>query len=310
MRSPHALTVDLEEWFDAEFVRRHGSVNRISTAESGVSKLLDLFEKYRVRATFFVVGTVARALPDLIRRVQREGHEIACHGLTHRPLWELSKAEFRRELQGFQETLDDILGPTRVYGFRAPTFSLETSTAWAIDVLQELDYLYDSSVFPFRTPLYGLPDAPHRPYYIRSDALTVQSSGGILEFPLTVARLGRWTLPVAGGFYLRALPTDLLVGLLKKVAKHRPLILYVHPWECSTQTPRVRLPLLQGVITYYGIRSTLAKVERLLQAFSFCPLIDLARLHLTSDRRKQAARCTCLARKPASGVRRFSESIT
>ncbi|MGQ9517642.1 MAG: polysaccharide deacetylase family protein, partial [Anaerolineae bacterium] len=200
----HALTIDLQEWYHAELVRgRLPAGASIDQAPAAVRPLLALLKERAVQATFFVVGEVAERHPDLLREIAAAGHEIACHSYSHRPLWELTPAELSAELEGFRRLVDDIVGDApAVIGFRAPTFSLDARSAWAVDVLVEHGYRYDSSVFPMRTPLYGVPAAPLEPYRIRASSLEQPDAHGrLVEFPMTVCRLGRWRIPVSGGTY-------------------------------------------------------------------------------------------------------------
>jgi len=276
----HALSIDLEEWYHSELVRKAvPRAARRSQIEEATRPILNLLDEAKVKATFFVVGEVAREHPHLIREIASKGHEIGCHGMTHRPLWEMDEGELSRELEEFARLMEGVLGHCPVTGFRAPTFSLDHRTRWAVDVLASFGYRYDASVFPMRTPLYGVPDAPARPYRLSStDVASEDPEGALLEFPATVYRLGRFGIPVGGGFYLRALPLSLLSFLLRRVAKRGPFVIYIHPWETFVGTVRWPQPWPKRFVTHYNAGSALCKLKGLLGAFSFGPLRDVLSL--------------------------------
>jgi polysaccharide deacetylase family protein (PEP-CTERM system associated) len=278
-RMVNALSIDLEDWFHAELVR--GRV-RPELAERRVAWAVEpallLLEQYRVRATFFVVGDVLRHHPDLVRRLYEAGHEIGCHGWSHRPLWTLEPERFAWELDAFDRDAAGVLPVEEVVGFRAPTFSLDARSAWALDILRQHGFRYDSSIFPVRTYLYGVEGCPSRPYRPTSAELTRDHAEGTLwEFPLTACSLAGIPWPVSGGFYLRATPWPLLRACLRRVnAKGDPFVLYLHPWEGDVHTPRVKgLAPTERFITYYGAASVWRKLEGLLQTFAFAPLREI-----------------------------------
>lgn len=288
----NALSIDLEEWFHAELIRRHVRMERPQRrVEWATEPILHLLDRYGVRATFFVVGDVLQHQPDLIRRIYAEGHEIACHGWSHRTLWSLDAERFAWELAEFDREAQAILPPEEIIGFRAPTFSLDQRTAWALELLASRGYRYDSSIFPLQTSLYGVPGAPLCPYKPLPQDLTRHwEEGRIVEFPMTICRLAGFDIPVAGGIYLRALPLVLLTYLLWRVNEGGvPFVLYLHPWEADLDMPLVKgLPWLARLATYSGRRSTLTKLEALLREFRFAPLREV--LGLTGERRLPAHR--------------------
>ena len=285
---PHvhnALTIDLEDWYHPELVRpRLGKVEPEPQADQSTQQLLELLRSRAVKATFFVVGEVARRNPDLLRRIAADGHEIACHGMTHRPLWKMTPDEFRLELSEFGDLLADTLPGCRPEGYRAPTFSLDNSTRWALTILAEMGYHYDSSVFPLRTPLYGVAGGPLEPYFPSSDNVAVadhealsRSRGGqplssVLEFPMSVWTWAGLRVPVSGGVYLRTLPMRMITWCLRQINKQRPFVVYVHPWEAYAQTPRLPLPLPSRLATYHNAGAVLPRLAALLDEFSFAPM--------------------------------------
>lgn len=268
----NALVVDLEFWYSPEFVRHHLPEHKDDQLPESVIPLLELLDKYETRATFAVLGTVAERHPELVKSIFRQGHEIASHGYSHRTLYEMSENEFDQEIARSVDLLTTITGE-RPLGFRAPSFSLNNSTKWALGVLLKHGFKYDASVFPIRTSLYGVPGAPLHPYRPSAEDIAKEShNGGIVEFPMAVFRLGM-NIPVAGGFYLRALPFCFLNSALRKIAQTRPVVVYVHPWEIYNGTPRLRdMPRFHRFVTYYGISKALGKLERLLAGFRFQPI--------------------------------------
>jgi polysaccharide deacetylase family protein (PEP-CTERM system associated) len=276
----NALSIDLEDWFHPELIKR----SLVGTPKSQVLRstepILQLLDQYRVRATFFVLGDVARVHPDLIRRLQGEGHEIASHGMTHRPLWDLDQEAFEEELTQFRELIDGILTPgTEIAGFRAPTFSLDNRTRYAIPSLAAHGYQYDTSIFPVKNYMYGVAGAPLTVYRPDPEQLErPKGDGPIQEFPMTVWELGGVRIPVSGGFYLRLMPYPLLRRLLRSVNRSRPFVIYIHPWETFVGTPRVKgIGWKNAFITYFGCRGALGKFERLLKDFRFAPIIEVLR---------------------------------
>ena len=267
---PAALSFDIEDWFHPELVRRRVRTDEArSVVVEGTRAILALLRRREARATFFVLGDVARRHPELVREIAAAGHEIACHGMTHQPLWALDRESFRTELREFRAALRDALGRDDAVGFRAPTFSLDRSTSWAFDVLSEEGFRWDSSVFPMRVGLYGVAGAPlgiYRPS--AADPAREDPRAPLVEFPVSVGALGPLRLPVAGGFYLRALPEGVLAATLDRIAARRPLALYLHPWECVRELPRVRLSPADAFITYTGLGTVMRKLEHLMQRYS------------------------------------------
>lgn len=270
----NALTIDLEFWHSPELVRsfvtEEGDGHTYDLISEMTIPVLDVLDEQNVKATFFVLGLVAEKYPELIEEIYGKGHEIASHAYSHKTLYELGKDEFEREIEKSVQLLRHITRETPI-GFRAPSFSVDNSTRWVFEVLEKYDFKYDSSIFPIKTDLYGVTNAPigiYNPSII--DVSEEDPNGIIIEFPMTVFSLGI-NIPISGGFYLRAMPFWFLEALLKKVNKTREGMIYIHPWETYPNTPRLKLPLSSRFITYYGIGSNLGKLKRLLKNFNFAP---------------------------------------
>lgn len=262
----NVLQVDVEPWYcDLPRDRWDARTDRVV---ENVDKILTMLSRTDNEATFFVLEDVARNHPDLIRRIRDAGHEIGSHGYSHQFLSELSPPELGDEIDRSVAALRDA-GVDDVDGFRAPKFSLDGSTAWAIDVLEDRGFRYDSSIFPVKTPLYGMPDAPRQPYKIRSDDLTVPREDGLWEVPLSTYRVPGLgvNVPVAGGFYLRALPYRFIRHALeRRSAAGHPAVCYIHPWELDPSIPRVDE---YDWFYYHRLGAGEGKFRRLLEDFEF-----------------------------------------
>jgi len=224
-------------------------------------------------ATFFVVGEIALKYPNLVHAIHRAGHEVASHSWEHRSLLSLTADEFREDTRKSKDILEQVTGEA-VLGYRAPTFSVVRRTAWALDILAELGFLYDSSIFPVYHDRYGVPDAPRSPFLARGDRAT------ILEFPPATLRLAGFNLPVGGGGYFRLFPLIVLLqGLrqLSRVGHPSGRMLYFHPWEFDPDQPRLPLGGIGRFRTYVGIGRSRTRLGTLLERYRFARTIDVAR---------------------------------
>ncbi len=268
----NALSIDVEDWYHPELIRSHVTPGEFeSQVRAATAPILALLRRYDVHATFFIVGELIPRVPDLVAEIAAAGHEIGCHGMSHRPLNALVPDDLRAELASYAKAIS-FLPDVVVKGFRAPTFSLDNETRWAVPILHEFGYEYDSSIFPVRNYLYGVTDCPPTPYQLGAQDVTQPDPEGRLwEFPMSAWRCGGWKMPISGGFYLRATPWPVLRTLLRKVnASGAPFVIYLHPWETHAETPRVSgISPLSRWLTYYNIGSALTKLERLLQTFAF-----------------------------------------
>jgi polysaccharide deacetylase family protein (PEP-CTERM system associated) len=269
MEKINALSFDLEEWYHSELLE--GKRSPLSQAEEATRPVLDLLDRYQIKASFFVVGEVAEQNPHLIQSIYEAGHEIGCHTFSHTLVWNLDESLFREELEHFHSVMEKILGKIKIQGFRAPCFSIDNRNRWVFKVLLDFGYQYDSSIFPLKiNPLYGIRGAPTRRYRISfEDVRKEDPQSPLVEFPLCPLMIGRLKIPISGGFYLRALPTFFLYWGLRRINQSQPFLVYFHPWEGYDKTPRFQLPLYNRVISYYGISSALKKLEFLLKHFRF-----------------------------------------
>lgn len=263
------LTVDIEEVFHGEYTRNLRGNKRIFRTPYNVHDILKLLDEYNAEATFFMVGEVAEKYPAVMKEIISKGHEVAFHSYDHRPLWEKTLERLETEIEMFNKLLTSTAGE-KCLGFRAPSFSLDNKTKWALKVLEEAGMLYDSSVFPAWTPLYGVANALVKPYKPSKDDLTVEDIGGKLwEFPLAVYSLLGVRIPAAGGFYLRLIPSLIRRTLKKMNRLGSPAVIYIHNWELDSETPKLRLNPYKSFIIYHNIDKTVELLKRLLRDFQF-----------------------------------------
>lgn len=277
----NALTVDVEDYFHvsalAPSIPRSEWDAREPRVLDNTRKLLGLFHRFDVRGTFFVLGWVAERYPQLVREIAAQGHEIACHGLSHRLVYQQSPEEFRAETRRAKRLIEDVAG-CGVLGYRAASYSIVRDSLWALDILVELGFVYDSSIFPVRHDRYGIPNAeriPHR--------LSTPGGASIVEWPLATAQLLGCRLPVAGGGYFRLLPYWLTRWGLASInrSESQPFIFYLHPWEIDPDQPRVATSLLSRFRHYTNLGKCEARLQRLLGDFRFGTVRDsLAKLGL------------------------------
>ena len=269
----HHFTVDVEEYFHAtalaQFLpfERWDEVPRRSPELMRV--LLDLLDARAVKGTFFVLGWLAEREPGMVREIAERGHEIASHGWGHRKVTDLTEEAFRQDVRRTRHLLRELTDQP-ILGYRAPSFSIVPGVEWAMDVLLEEGYRYDSSTFPVRIhPGYGYPDADPHPHRIQ------RPSGQLVEFPPTTLALGPLRLPAAGGAYLRFFPLGLIrAGLRSAERSNQPGTFYVHPWEWDPAPPKVQAPALTRLRMTGGVRGVRRKLERLLTDLSFRPIRD------------------------------------
>lgn len=273
----HAFSVDVEDYFQVlNFSRRlprEDWARMPSRVVANTQRILELLEEHKVHGTFFVLGCVAREHPGLVRDIAARGHEVASHGMSHRAIHDLDPASFLAEARDSRLLLEDVSG-TPVRGFRAPSFSITKKTWWALDTLLTAGYAWDSSIFPVRHPDYGVPDAPR-------DIHVVHTAEGrqLLEFPMASARVLGCSLPVSGGGYFRLLPYAVTRFGLRQIARARPFVFYLHPWETDPDQPDLRhcASRLGALRHYTGLARTMPRLRRLLGEFRFTTVSEVIR---------------------------------
>jgi polysaccharide deacetylase family protein (PEP-CTERM system associated) len=267
----NAMTVDVEDYFHvtafAGSIERDRWASLPARVERNTQRLLELFAARNVRATFFVLGWVAERAPALIRALHDAGHEIACHGLTHELVYNQTPEQFRAETERSKTLLEELIG-ARVRGYRAASYSITSRSLWALDILAELGFEYDSSVFPVRHDLYGIPGASRHPFRV--------ASGRVLEVPLTTVRVFGQHLPCAGGGYFRLLPYGAFRWALRRANREGlPAVFYLHPWEIDPGQPRIAAPWRSRFRHYTNLHRTEPRLAALLEDFRWASMEDV-----------------------------------
>jgi polysaccharide deacetylase family protein (PEP-CTERM system associated) len=265
----NALSIDVEDYFHASALQIPAGewATQEQRATGNTVELLDILRETGTKATFFVLGWLAERHPALVRAIAGEGHEIACHGYSHQLIYRQSRAEFFEETRRAKQILEDITGEP-VRGYRAASFSITAASTWALDVIAELGFTYDSSIFPIYHDRYGIRDASTKPH-----VLVTPEGREIAEIPPTVLELGRLRLPVAGGGYLRLYPYGLTRWAIRRINRSGcPVVVYLHPWEIDPDQPEPKV----GVVTRFrhtvNIRKMKSRLRRLLADFRFAPM--------------------------------------
>jgi len=265
-----AISFDVEEFFQVANLRGHyaredweGVDSRI---DRGMDAILGCLAKRGARATFFFLGWVAERRPDLVRACLDGGHEVQSHGYEHTFLFDLDAAALHADLARTEEAIV-AAGAPRPTGFRASTFTLTRETFWAVDVLVERGYRYDSSIHPIAHPTYGIED--FEPGISRIET----EHGSIVEFPVSTLRAAGRNLPVGGGGYFRLLPGWATRMAVRRITKGGdPANLYLHPWEFDPEQPRVPAPALKRLRHYLNLDRTLDRLDALLARQRFAGL--------------------------------------
>jgi len=268
MKITNAMTVDVEDYFQVSAFEPHISKQQWDVlphrVAANTNKILDLFAAHGVKATFFTLGWVAERYPELIKRIVAEGHELACHGYEHIRVTEQTPEQFRADVIKSKTILEDI-GGTAVIGYRAASYSINTSNLWALDILQQLDFAYSSSIYPVQHDLYGIPDAPRFMY---------QPIAGqdFKEIPISTLRLGNKNRPCGGGGFFRLYP----YAISKLAFQHlnqreqQACIFYCHPWEIDPQQPRqTGLSLKTRFRHYLNLNKMEQRITHLLNDFAW-----------------------------------------
>jgi polysaccharide deacetylase family protein (PEP-CTERM system associated) len=330
----NVLTIDLEDYFQvhafSDVIKFEDWGNYECRIERNTDRLLEILNSVpspqhlithslhnsltqRVKASFFILGWIAERYPGLVRRIQKEGHEIACHGYAHKLIYTQSKEEFRQDIRKSKDILENLTG-NQVIGYRAPSYSITNKSQWAFEVLVEEGFKYDSSIFPIHHDFYGMVNAPRFPFGISlneksnfefsmlnfknqlhgttaalSNVLThspnnsiSNNSKALIEFPLSTVKLFGQNVPLSGGGYFRLFPYPLIKKGLKRINKveKKPFIFYVHPWEFYTDQPRIKgAAKLSKFRHYVNLNKTEGRFIRLLTEFNFSSIRDILELN-------------------------------
>ncbi len=285
------LSIDVEDYFQVSAFEKVSPPEVWEKCEYRVDrnteKILSILEEFDVKATFFVLGWVAQHFPDLVRKISNQGHEVASHGFGHRRVTTQDRQVFREDIRSSKALLEDISG-VAVQGYRAPSYSISLESLWAYDELAEAGYRYDSSVFPVRHDLYGIPDWPRFPFHVirQKDSQwapevvgdrnkTDNQSSRLFEIPITTLKLLGKSIPIAGGGYFRLFPYEMTRWGLRRInhLEDQPFVFYLHPWELDPDQPRMAGAGLKSRFRHYlNLHRTENRFRRLLNDFSFTSL--------------------------------------
>lgn len=275
----NAMSVDVEEHFHVSvfdgIVPRSQWARMESRVVDNTHRLLDLFDEFSVRSTFFVLGWVAEQHPRLVHDIARRGHEIASHGYAHRLIYDQTEAAFRDDVRRAKLLLEDAAGAT-VNGYRAPSYSVTPRSLWALDVLIDEGYRYDASIFPIRHDRYGIPVSPREPFPIERER------GTLMEVPGSTVRLGPLNLPIAGGGYFRILPYEWTRWGIARLnrTERQAAVFYIHPWEIDPGQPRLNAGWLGRFRHYRNLDRTENRLRSLLTDFRFGTVGALLQHHV------------------------------
>lgn len=274
MAIQNALTVDVEDYFHvsafAKSIEQKDWDKHPLRVENNTRRLMDLFDGCDVKATFFVLGWVAERKPGLVKEIAERGHEVACHGFSHQLVYNQSPEVFRDETLRSKHLLEDI-AQSPVRGYRAASYSITSRSLWALDILAEAGFEYDSSIFPVRHDRYGIPDAPEFPHHMQTP-----NGSSLVEFPLSTARLLKYRLPVAGGGYFRLYPYAVTrAGLSQINRRQQPFIFYLHPWEVDPDQPKISASWFSRFRHYNNLDKCETRLRHLLSDFEFGTAVNV-----------------------------------
>ncbi|AXS85159.1 DUF3473 domain-containing protein [Marinobacter sp. Arc7-DN-1] len=272
----NALTIDVEDYFQvaalAEAVRREDWGSMEYRVEANTRRLLELLERHNTRATFFTLGWVAEKSPQLVREIQKAGHEVASHGYSHQLIYNQAPEVFREETRRSKQILEDITGES-VTGYRAASYSITSQSRWALDILAEEGFTWDSSIFPVHHDRYGMPGTPRWPHRLKTD-----KGHELAEFPLSTLKFPGYTLPIAGGGYFRLFPYWFSRWGLGSINRQgQPFVFYLHPWEVDPGQPRLDVKWFSRFRHYNNLDVCEHRLGQLLGHFRFTAMGDVLR---------------------------------
>jgi polysaccharide deacetylase family protein (PEP-CTERM system associated) len=265
----NAFTVDVEDYyhvsgFESIIQFEHWDQYE-SRVERNTNRLLELLDEYQTKATFFVLGWVAERFPQLVRSIEQSGHEVASHGYAHRRIYTQTPEQFQQETRRSKQVLEDLTGRP-ILGYRAASYSITHKSLWALEILREEGFVYDSSIFPIHHDRYGIPDFKRFCHVLDGHA-----TGKLVEFPISTLRLAGTNIPIAGGGYLRFFPYTFIRWGLRRINQKelQPALVYLHPWEIDPGQPRIPAAALARFRQYVNLAKTQDRLIRLLQDFRF-----------------------------------------
>jgi polysaccharide deacetylase family protein (PEP-CTERM system associated) len=270
----NSMTVDVEDYYQVsafnEVVKYSEWEYYESRVERNTNKILNIFDEHKIQATFFILGWVAEKHPNIVKEIQKRGHEIACHGYSHQLIYNQSRKVFEEEAKRAKSLLEDITG-VQVSGYRAASYSITNKSLWALDVLAEAGFKYDSSIFPIVHDRYGIPNSPKEPYKI-----ITKSGNEILEFPLSTFKIIGLTLPVSGGGYFRLYPYNFTRYALQNINKMNKLfVFYLHPWEIDPGQPKIKASALSRYRHYNNLHKCEQRLRQLVEDFKFTTMNNI-----------------------------------
>jgi len=268
------MTVDVEDYYQVSAFNEVIAYNEWEEYESRVEKntnnILDIFDDNNTKSTFFVLGWVAERYPHIVREIYKRGHEVACHGYSHQLIYNQSRSEFKEETLRAKQILEEITG-SAVIGYRAASYSITKNSLWALEILAESGFKYDSSIFPIVHDRYGIPTAPREPHIIK-----MKNELSIIEFPLSTYKILGMRLPVSGGGYFRLYPYQFTRHALKTINRQNNLfVFYLHPWEIDPQQPKIRASRLSRFRHYKNLEKCESRLRQLLKDFKFTTMKSL-----------------------------------
>ena len=273
MKIKNVLTIDVEDYFQVAALANNIHVADWESLECRVEenthKLLDMFDRAGIKSTHFILGWIADRYPNLIKEIDRRGHEVACHGYSHQLIYTQTPDIFREETIRSKKLLEDIISKP-VQGYRAASYSITKKSLWALDILVEAGFIYDSSIFPVRHDNYGIPGSPTEPYLLQTP-----NGASLAEYPLSTYNIFGQTIPVAGGGYFRLYPYWLSRFFYQRInSKKNPFVFYLHPWEVDPGQPRIKTNALSRFRHYNNLDKCENRLEKLLVDFDFTTMLD------------------------------------